>query len=302
MTYQISKENSDKTVKQFIKLNIRLSSNMLTKLKRLSDGILLNGKRVTVRAILKEGDLLTLNTEHEERTSDNIIPTDVPLDIIYEDEYYIALNKNAGTPTHPSHDHYSDTLANGISRLYQDRGIPFVFRAVNRLDKDTSGIVIFAKTAISAAAFSQLQQKQQIQKKYIAIVKGQLTGEGSIKGFIRRKDNSIMLREFSQTKTNDDAMFSHTDYSVISTSDQYSLVDLTLHTGRTHQIRVHLSNIGHPVLGDGLYGDDQDHPRHYLHAYSMVFTHPFTEKQIFLKAEIPRDFKIIINSTGIKYE
>ena len=302
MTYQITKENANITVKQFIKQNIKLSSKMLTKLKRLPDGIMVNGKKVTVRAIMQEGDILTLNTDHEKSTSDSIIPTDVPLDIIFEDDYYIALNKSAGTPTHPSHDHYYDTLANGIARLYQERGIPFVFRAVNRLDKDTSGIVVFAKTAISAAAFSSLQQKHLISKKYIAIVKGDLSGEGSIKGYIRRKDNSVMLREFSQTQTHNDAMFSHTDYESICSSEELSLINLTLHTGRTHQIRVHLSSIGHPVLGDGLYGNEDNHARHYLHAYSMSFIHPFTEKQISLEAKLPKEFKEIINNTGIKYE
>ena len=302
MTYQITKENSNTTVKQFIKQKIKLSSKMLTRLKRVPDGILLNGERVTVRAIMKDGDVLTLNTDYEESTSDSITPTDVPLQIIYEDEYYIALNKSAGTPTHPSHDHYYDTLANGIARLYQERNIPFVFRAVNRLDKDTSGIVVFAKSAISAAAFSDLQQKHQISKKYIAIVKGKLSGKGCIKGYIRRKDNSVMLREFSLTQTHGDAMFSHTDYESIISSEELSLINLTLHTGRTHQIRVHLSSIGHPILGDGLYGSEEDHKRHYLHAYLMIFTHPFTKKQILLEAKPPEEFKTLIRNTGIKYE
>lgn len=302
MKYVVLKEYDNKTVKEFITKHAKLSAKLLTKIKKLDDGIMLNGKRVTVRAILHEGDTLVLNIEQEEKTSDSIAPINIPLDIIYEDEHFIAVNKKAGMPTHPSHDHHDDTLANGLAFLYKQRNQPFVFRAVNRLDKDTSGIVIFAKSSVSASAFSNIQQKKLTKKRYIAIVAGTLKGQGSIEGYIRRKDNSVMLREFSPVKTKDDSQYSHTDYNVLSTNNGLSLVELYLHTGRTHQIRVHMASIAHPVLGDGLYGTEDTYSRHYLHASSISFPHPITEKQIYIKCDLPDDFKKILKENNINYD
>lgn len=302
MTFRISTQDQGSTVKQFISKHTKISSKQLTRLKTMDNGIMLNGKRVTVRAFLNENDTLILNTETETKTSDNIAPIKMSLCIIFEDEYYIAFNKPAGMPTHPSHDHYEDTLANGLAFLYKERGHQFVFRAVNRLDKDTSGVVLCAKNAQAATAFSHLQQNDKVHKTYIALTHGKLNGRGSIKGYIRRKDNSVMLREFSTNKTHEDSAFSHTDYKCILASDECSLLEIKLHTGRTHQIRVHMSSIGHPIIGDGLYGNEENYNRHFLHASSITFVHPFTEKQIYITATIPKEFTQLLNEKGIIYE
>ena len=302
MTFHITSDDNNTTVKQFISKHTKISSKLLTRLKKMEDGIMLNDKRVTVRAILRENDILCLNTEKEVKTSDNISPVNIPLNIIFEDEYFIAFNKNAGMPTHPSHDHYNDTLANGLSYLYKQKGIPFVFRAVNRLDKDTSGVVVCAKTAGAATAFSTLQQKGLVEKKYLAIVDGILTEGDSIKGYIRRKDDSVMLREFSQTMNHTDAMYSHTDYNPLSLGTDCTLVELLLHTGRTHQIRVHMSSIGHAITGDGLYGEEKNYQRHFLHAVSVRFIHPITEKETYITANLPDEFTQLMKRKGIIYE
>ncbi len=302
MEYTIQSEYNNKTIKQFLTHQLQLSGKMITRLKQRERGIMLNGIHVTVRALLKEGDLLCLATDQEDKPSENILPVDIPLDILFEDDHYIIFNKSANMPTHPSHDHRDDTLANGVSYLYRCRNIPFVCRAVNRLDRDTSGIVVFAKSSVAANEFSKLQQSKQITKKYIALVDGPLFDCGSIKGYIRRKDDSIMLREFCEQNTKDDASFSHTDYAPLYCSESHTLVELLLHTGKTHQIRVHMAHIGHPVTGDGLYGNECGIHRHLLHAYEMSFLHPFTAKQIFIRANLPADFISAIQEKGIKYD
>ncbi len=302
MDYIIQYEFDGKTVKDFIIKNLDLSSKMLTRLKHDQHGIILNGNRVTVRAILKQGDVLSLGIEREQKTSDSITPVNIPLDIIYEDEYYIVLNKPANMPTHPSHDHRDDTLANALAYLYTKSKEPFVFRAVNRLDRDTSGIVIFAKSAIAASKFSLLQQNKFIAKEYIAITSGVVSGCGSVEGYIRRKANSIMLREFSADRIYPDDAYSLTTYTSLASTDKHSLLHLSLHTGRTHQIRVHMQSLGAPVLGDGLYGKEDGEQRHMLHAYKIGFVHPFTEKQISITAKIPSDFLKTLSEKGINYE
>ncbi len=294
-------EYENRPLKLFLQKELDLSQKMITRLKALPDGMVLNGTRVTVRAVLHNGDRLYLNTEHEARTSDAIEAVRMPLDILFEDEHYIVLNKPSNMPTHPSHDHYGDTLANGIAYLYRERNEKFVFRAVNRLDRDTSGIVVFAKSAPAAYRFSLLQQNKLITKKYLAIAVGALQGSGSITGYIKRKENSIMLRELSE-REDEGGAYSRTDYRSLATAQDCSLLELILHTGRTHQIRVHLSSISHPVLGDGLYGSEDGYRRHMLHAYKMSFIHPFTEKRISLSATIPPDFSEVMKKKGISYD
>ena len=302
MDYTIAREWNEKTVKEYLRRKLCLSGKMITRLKQREHGILLNGIRVTVRAIMNEGDILTLATEQEDLISDKIQPVDIPLHIIYEDEYYMIIDKPANMPTHPSHDHYDDTLANGIAHLYQIRGIQFVCRAVNRLDRDTSGIVIFAKSAIAANEFSRLQQNKLVKKEYIALVEGIVSHPGSIKGYIRRKADSIMLREFLEKNEKQDASYSHTDYFPIKSSANNTLISLLLHTGRTHQIRVHMAHIGHPVTGDGLYGSEGTYTRHFLHAHKISFPHPFTGIQTSFIADLPADFIAAITEKGIEYD
>ena len=302
MDHTISSEHNNKTVKQYLTHHLHLSGKMITRLKQRERGILLNGVHVTVRASLKSGDVLTLATEQEDNPSIKVIPVDLPLEILYEDDHYLIFNKGSNMPTHPSHDHYNDTLANGVAHLYQCRGLPFVCRAVNRLDRDTSGIVVFAKSASAANEFSKLQQSKLIIKKYTALVDGVIDTAGSVKGYIRRKPDSIMLREFSESDEKDGASFSHTDYSPLCSSDKYTLVELLLHTGRTHQIRVHMAHIGHPVTGDGLYGVEDGMTRHFLHALEISFPHPFTGNQISVTAKLPADFINAAKEKGILYE
>ncbi len=302
MDFIISKEEDGMTVKEFIIKYGKISSKQLTRLKKNEQGILINGYRVTVRALLKENDTLTLATEAETQLSENIDPADIPLNILYEDEYYIALNKPPFIPTHPSHNHRRDTLANALAYHYKKLNLPFVFRAVNRLDKNTSGIVLFAKNAVAANEFSKLQQNKLITKEYLAITNGVCEDHGIIEGYIRRKEKSIIFREFTTTKTTSDSQYSLTEYKKLANSKNCSLLKINIHTGRTHQIRVHTSYIGHYVIGDELYGNADGEQRQMLHAYSIRFVHPFTEKQTCVIAPLPDDFIKALNKRGITYE
>lgn len=302
MFYTIDKKHDNKTVKEYALGYLKLSSNMLTKLKQINTGIMLNGERVTVRAVLHTGDRLELAVEYEPKTSGIIFPIEIPLDIIFEDEYYIALNKPPHMPTHPSHDHYGDTLANGLAYRYYKENKPFVFRAVNRLDKNTSGIVIFAKSSLAASEFSKLQQNKLVVKEYLALVDGITDAGGFIEGYIRRTDKSIILRQFSKEMMYDNDAWSLTEYQKLAMGDNASLLKIILHTGRTHQIRVHMQSIGHSIIGDDLYGvEDVNYERHMLHAYKMSFVHPFTKKQILFSSKIPGDFLEALTKKGIQY-
>ncbi len=288
MQIQIDGSFDGITVKDFLYKNLSFSSNMVKKLKSLQDGITVNGSHVTVRYTLCTGDNLFLMTD-DLHTPDNIKPVKLPLDILYEDGYLIALNKPAGMPTHPSHNHHTDTLANSLAYYYSQSHRPFVFRAINRLDADTSGIVLVAKDKNSAFKLAKSMSDGKIQKKYVALLHGSISFEGEIKLPIKRSQTSTMLRVVD-TSPNSDAKFALTKYKTIHKFDGYTLVSAAPVTGRTHQLRVHFATVGNPICGDGLYGitsDGSDFPRLALHAYYLSFPHPNDGTEMTLTAPIP---------------
>ena len=286
----ISSEYDGMLLREYLRSVLRLSRAELTELKKRDDGIMLNGTRVTVRAILKEGDDLSLS-RGDLMSSEGVIPIELPLDILYEDGDVIALNKPPFMPTHPSHDHQSDTLANALAFYFKRKGIPFVFRAVNRLDRDTSGVVLVAKNKSAAFVLAKQIAEFKIIKKYVAIVDGENCVSGEIEGNIRRVEDGKMKRGVYP-----DGQYALTEYEVLGVKNGLSTLLVTPKTGRTHQIRVHLSHIGHPILGDTLYGDDDGSPlicRQALHAYSLTFTLPSSNKTITVTAPLPTDMAAI---------
>lgn len=286
----ISSEYDGMILREYLRNVLRLSRAELTELKKRDDGILLNGVRVTVRALLKEGDELVLSRD-DIASSEGVKPVPLPLDILYEDDDVIALNKPPFMPTHPSHEHQSDTLANALAYYFESKGIPFVFRAVNRLDRDTSGVVLVAKNKNSAFVLAKQIAEFKVTKKYIAIVDGEVLSSGKIGGNIRRIEDGKMRRGVFP-----DGQYALTEYEVLGVKNGLSALLVSPKTGRTHQIRVHTSYIGHPILGDTLYGNENGSElisRQALHAYSLTFSLPSNNETITVTAPLPSDMASI---------
>lgn len=301
MEFTITAADDGKNLLSYVRGELGVSRRNLTKLKQHPNGILLNGTHVTVRAILHVGDKLSLALEDAiEDVNEHVVPVPLPLDILYEDENVIVVNKPAAMPTHPTLHHYRDTLANALAFHFNERGISFVFRAVNRLDGDTGGAVLVAKNQISAYRYSLAMQNGEIHKTYIAVLSGiphPLCGE--IKGYIRRVADSIILREV--TDQPEGAKYEHTVYRTVAEGDGISAVVCTPVTGRTHQLRVHFSSIGHPICGDDMYGCPPicNIDRQALHAVKLSFPNFNTGDRIEVTAPLPEDMCALLHSHGI---
>lgn len=299
MIITISRLWNEKTVSDFLK-GVGYSHKAISRLKRLEDGIVLNGVRVTVRAILHTGDTLSLAAEDRaEEQNPYLEPVDLPLDILYEDEEILAVNKPPFMPTHPSMGHTGDTLANAVAFYLYREDRPFVFRSVNRLDRDTSGTVLLCKDRYTAAALAGAMGRGEIRKTYLALLCGELADDsGQITAAIRRKDASIITREAIATEEGEPlpegAQEALTRYEVVERYEGYTLVRAFPETGRTHQLRVHFAYIGHPIVGDTLYGSA--HPtltRQALHAESLTFPHPDGSRRT-ISAPLPDDLQNLL--------
>lgn len=279
-------ENNKSNINQILQNELSISSRLLYKLIK-SQRILLNGNICDTRNHSNVGDTLIVDFNYDEDNS-NIVPTKMDLDIIYEDEWLLIINKPAGVAIHPSILHYSDSLCNGIRFYFDSIGLKKKIRPVNRLDLNTSGLVIFAKCEyIQECLISQMKDNL-FKKEYLALCDGIFENKyGTINLPIARKEDSIIERCIS-----DDGQPSITHYKVLKEFSNYSLVRCILETGRTHQIRVHMSAISHPLIGDSLYGSLSDLiDRQALHCYKLKFVHPITKKFMDFCGEIPLDFK-----------
>ena len=277
------------TLLSLLKSKEKLSSRTVKTLKYREGGIKVNGEEVTVRRILRAGDVVELAVEdRDEDRAESVIPRKLPIKILYRDAHVTVCNKPPKMPTHPSHGHLDDTLANALAFLAAAKGIPFVFRPVNRLDGDTSGIVLTANDRISAGRLFETMKRGDIKKTYLAVVCGVPEPmSGTVDAPIARADFGILMRTVSA-----EGRAARTEYNTVAVSadGKHSLVVLRPLTGRTHQIRVHMSYIGCPLLGDFLYcerGELID--RHALHAARMVFPHPDDGRTITVSAPLPDD-------------
>ena len=289
LSYEV-KSDKYSTVRELLKNEFMISNRLLVKLKKESR-IFVNNKNQYVDYKLSIGDLVKIDMDFEEE-SDNIVPNSkIIINIVYEDDYLIILNKDSNTPIHPSHNHYTDSLSNGLKAYYVKNGIKKKIRPVTRLDKDTSGLVVFAKSEYIQECLIKQMKDNSFKKKYIAILTGKLDKEfGIIEANIARKNDSIIEREVSTLGD-----YAKSEYKVIKYDEKNNItyVEFTLHTGRTHQIRVHSRFIGHPILGDSLYGQKSNLiSRQALHAYSISFIHPITHKKLEFKLDLPKDMNI----------
>ncbi len=287
--YTIPKEFEGLSLLTFLKAK-QYSSQIITHLKRTENGMLLNGTWARVRDILHDHDSLII-TLIESESSDNIVPVELPLDIVYEDEDLLVINKSSDTPIHPSQGNYENTLANAVAYYYAQKDESFTYRCINRLDRDTTGLLIIAKHMYSASLLSNMVQNREIRREYLAIATGLVPEDGIIEAPIGRVDGSTIERQVDI----ENGDYACTHFKRLAYKNGFSLVSLKLATGRTHQIRVHMKYIGHPLPGDFLYNPDYSViKRQALHSYRLEFIHPITGQDMEFVAELPKDMASII--------
>lgn len=290
LKYEIKENNQSQSIHQILTNELNLSTRLLTKLIK-NKKIRVNKNTCDTRNLVILGDVIEIDFSTPENSS-NIVPTEMKLDIIYEDDWFLVINKPAGIPIHPSRYHYTDSLSNGIKFYFDSIGLAKKIRPVNRLDLGTSGLVIFAKCEYIQECFARQMANKTFQKEYLCFVNGILAQKiGTIDLPIARKKDSIIERCIDKNN----GQHSVTHYKVIKEFSNYSLVKCKLETGRTHQIRVHMATIGHPLLGDTLYGMESSLiDRQALHSYKLLCVHPISKNNLVFEIDLPNDLKTIL--------
>jgi len=296
MEWEIAEKSAGLSIRHFLKEEKSFSRRILKSIINDGGAVELNGRCVKLNERLNIGDNLVVKFPKEEKSS-HMKPENISLDIIYEDEFLLVVNKPAEMATIPSYHHPSGTLANAILAYYEKKCIPYTVHIVTRLDRGTSGLVLIAKHRYSHSLLSSLQKKGEIKRKYQAIMTGILsTDTGIITKRIGRKDGSIIERTVRE-----DGREAITHYKTIKKTINHTFVDIELETGRTHQIRVHFSSIGHPLAGDDLYGGSKDLiKRQALHCNHISFLHPFRQKSMSFSSSIPKDMEMLLDEDATK--
>ena len=301
LNYTITATQAGMTIDKFLREN-GYSRHIIIHLKKTIDGIMHNHIRAYTNQILQENDSLIINIT-ETTASPNIVAINIPFEIVYEDADIMVLNKPADMPIHPSQGNHDNTLANAVAYYFAQQGIPYTYRCINRLDRDTTGLLILAKHMLSAAILSQMMKERQITRTYLALVEGTLDTKGTINAPIGRLEGSTIER-IIDTQNGEVAI---THYQLLQTAKYrslandylktFSLVEIHLETGRTHQIRVHMKSIGHPLLGDSLYNPlNTSLLRQALHSHKLIFIHPLTKELMTFITPLPSDMASLMNS------
>lgn len=292
--YEITEAHAGLRAEQYLKRK-GYSSQNLASIKRMPESILINGVHSYMRQPLAAGDHLTVQIT-ETRCSEKIPPVKIPLQIVYEDEDIIVINKPAGMPVHPSLNNYYNTMANALAWYYKEQGKPFIFRCCNRLDRDTSGLTVAAKHLVSAGILSAMTGRREVNREYLAIAAGHVMPEsGTIAAPLARKPGTIIERTVDWER-GEPAV---THYRLIAANGRHSLVSLKLETGRTHQIRIHMKYLGYPLIGDYLYHPDMSCiGRQALHSHRLSFPHPITGAAMDFTAPLPEDMRAVLDVPG----
>lgn len=290
LKYKIGKEDAGLRVELFLRRK-GFSRQNLVEIKRMPKSIMVNGIHYYMKQTLAEGDILKVHISETE-CSEKIPAVEAPLDIIYEDEDIMVINKSADMPIHPSMNNYYNSLANALAYYFEKQGKPFIFRCCNRLDRDTSGLTIVSKHLVSASILAEQVAQRAVHREYLAISRGSVTpSEGTIDAPLGRKDGSIIERTIDWEK----GERAVTHYRVVEESNGHSLFSLKLETGRTHQIRIHMKHIGYPLVGDYLYNPDMAFiGRQALHSHKMRFRHPITGEMMEFAAPLPEDMRRVL--------
>ncbi|MFR0779908.1 MAG: RluA family pseudouridine synthase [Zhenhengia sp.] len=295
--YKIEEQHNGKCISMFLKEK-EYSRAVIIELKKTKTGIQKNGTWAGVNEILNTGDILEICLT-EQGSSENIVPRELQLDILYEDEDILVVNKPYDTPIHPSVNNYNNTLANGVVHYYQQQNKPYIFRCINRLDRDTTGVTILAKNLISASILSKRMKERGLSRTYVAFVEGITKEEGTIDLPIGREEGTIIKRKIDE-KEGKHAVTHYCKLEELQVEGKaVSVVALQLETGRTHQIRVHMASIGHPLLGDFLYNESNHMlTRQALHAASCAFYHPITGEYKRITAPLPKDMAMLMQRSS----
>ena len=283
LRYTITDAYASRKVLDFLK-HLGFSHRLITKLKQSPDGIMLNGEHIRTIDLMKSGDVLEINLPEDKKESISI-PVEMPLDIVYEDDDILVLNKPPMLAVHESHNHLGDTLSNAVAFHLKKEGKPSVFRAVGRLDKGTSGLMVCALNRYAAARLSG-----KIYKEYLAIATGVFEGEGTVAAPIFRPDPILTLRTVDERGEK-----AVTHWKAIKSDGENTLLRIHLETGRTHQIRVHFASLGAPLVGDTMYGKPDGRICHQaLHCCQCKFTHPVSGRELEFFRDMPDDMKKIM--------
>ena len=287
--YTITSEYENKPIDFYLK-SMGFSSQNIIELKKMPESILLNDIWVYTRTLLHTGDKLTVHLS-ESSVSDKIKPVPLPFPVVYEDEDLLVVNKPADMPIHPSQNNYDNTLANAAAYYFATKNIPFTFRCINRLDRNTTGLTIIAKHMVSANLLGKMVADKTLKREYRALCAGiPSPAQNSIEKPIGRLPGSTIERCIDELN----GEYALTHYKVLESGTDFSYISLVLATGRTHQIRVHMASIGHPLLGDSLYNKNPGTKikRQALHSYRLSFPHPITGQDLVFTASVPEDFLI----------
>ena len=281
LIFTVPKEYDGVVCKEFLKKYCKISSRLITKLVRTEKGITKDGKLIRTIDSVHFGDTIEIKLPND---NNEIEPVSGELDIKFEDKHILIVNKPPNMPVHPTKNHQRDTLANIVRYYALSKGEDYTFRAINRIDRDTSGLVLIAKDRFTASGLKG------VYKEYTAVCQGNIVEDGTVDKNIRLRPDSKMVRE-----VNSEGARAVTHYFVLSRNKEYSLVRCVLETGRTHQIRCHMSYLGHPLAGDDLYGGSRDNiSRQALHCSYLRFIHPVTKQTIEIKSQMPDDMKSLI--------
>jgi len=289
--FDVEEKDSGRSIKDILRNELGFSKRLRAKLKNNPQLVRLNGVEAAGWIPLKTGDQITIDFPQE---ASNFVPENIPLDIIYEDDDLLILNKQAGIVCHPTKGHPGHTISNGVQHYIDTNSKEFKIRFINRLDMDTSGVLAIAKNSHSQDAVVKQMKLNLVEKKYLAVVKGIIEEDlGTINQPIGQPDPLLVQRGVVE-----DGDESTTHFKVVNRYPKgYTLVELLLETGRTHQIRVHLAHLGHPIVGDHLYGENEPFliERQALHALSLSLKHPVTGSPMVFQAPVPKDIEKLIN-------
>lgn len=286
-SYIVPPEYDNETMQNFLRRQCGLSWRMVVKLKRVENGMTADGTPMRSIDRLRSGQTVIIRMPEDDV---RIEGADIPLDVVYEDADILVINKPPYCAVHPSAGKPEPTLANAVVAYFEKQGVPLSFRPINRLDRNTSGLLIAAKNPHIAYVLAQKPQKV-----YLAIVLGALTGEGTVDQPIRVREGSCITREVGEG-----GKPSVTHWKSLGTDGTVSLIRLELETGRTHQIRVHMAWLGHPLAGDTMYGEDETvMPRHGLHCACTAMTHPVSGEKLCFTCPVPADMRCVLESHGL---